>query len=632
MLIRFGEFELDSDRFELRRSGQVVAVEPRVLELVLYLAGRRDRVVSKDELIEQVWRGSFVSESTLSHCVSEARRLLGDSGRKASVIRTVHGRGYQFIAQIDPSTPDVAAPAAAATDQPEPERKRSPQRPMTWWIAIAALLAVAAGWLLWREQRPSDSGPVHLALLPISIEDQDQDLRLMALSIADLLVHRLGTVPGLALRRPDYSAELHQQVSTLAEFAQRSGVSHVLTGSLRGTPEGSGAVLTMELYRVLSLDQVRRTPLGRYSVPSLRDSRDLERFVAIRDNIVDFLVRDALPLLGPRAGEGTTPRNVEAYRLYLLAAERHLPQVCQGETTLTLMRRSVELDPDFAPAWNGIGWAHYALSSLCGRERRHFEQALEAADRALRLAPNMMVAVSLKATVLAESGAVEQSYELLRDSYRRFPGDPDLQMLFFYTLTYAGYLEPARRWLDEMLANQPAYLEYIGMIPNPLLYLGEYDRFIDLLSNESSPIFIFYRALAQVLSGRRPEARETLASVHQWEAGDVFTGLGQILLAALEQDDVTARALLQQMILRRERLGIDDGEFTFKIAQLAALANDPSTALEQLDLAVDQGFFCPACLESDSLLEPIQDRPEFAAILERARARHLAFGRRFGLL
>ena len=97
MPIHVHDFELDPVRFELRRAGEPVRVEPRVLEVLFYLAAHPDRVVSKQELLEQVWESRFVSESTLTRCIAEARRALGGGDPRQSPIQTVHGRGFRFV-------------------------------------------------------------------------------------------------------------------------------------------------------------------------------------------------------------------------------------------------------------------------------------------------------------------------------------------------------------------------------------------------------------------------------------------------------------------------------------------------------------------------------------------------------
>jgi pimeloyl-ACP methyl ester carboxylesterase/DNA-binding winged helix-turn-helix (wHTH) protein len=103
VLFRFGEYSLDTDRRELARSGDLVAVEPQVFDLLVYLISNRERVVSKDDLLAGVWGGRIVSESTLTSRINAARRAVGDSGAEQTMIRTVARKGLRFVGAVSES-------------------------------------------------------------------------------------------------------------------------------------------------------------------------------------------------------------------------------------------------------------------------------------------------------------------------------------------------------------------------------------------------------------------------------------------------------------------------------------------------------------------------------------------------
>ena len=100
MIYQFDECELDPGRVVLRRSGDEVAVEPQVFDLLHCLIGRRGQLVTKEELLDTVWGDRFVSESALTSRVKSARRAVGDDGTAQRIIRTVHGKGYEFVAEV----------------------------------------------------------------------------------------------------------------------------------------------------------------------------------------------------------------------------------------------------------------------------------------------------------------------------------------------------------------------------------------------------------------------------------------------------------------------------------------------------------------------------------------------------
>jgi pimeloyl-ACP methyl ester carboxylesterase/DNA-binding winged helix-turn-helix (wHTH) protein len=115
---RFGAYEIDLDRFEVRDGGQRVPVEPQVFDVLAFLVRHRDRVVTKEELLDAVWGDRFVSESALTSRIKAVRRAVGDTGRDQRVIRTVHGRGYQFVAELEPAAEPAPAEPAGTPSPP----------------------------------------------------------------------------------------------------------------------------------------------------------------------------------------------------------------------------------------------------------------------------------------------------------------------------------------------------------------------------------------------------------------------------------------------------------------------------------------------------------------------------------
>ena len=96
----FADHLLDIDRRELRRDGERIALEPQVFDLLVYLVRNRERVVSKDDLLQAIWGGRIVSESTMTSCINAVRKAVGDSGEAQRLIRTVPRRGVRFVGVV----------------------------------------------------------------------------------------------------------------------------------------------------------------------------------------------------------------------------------------------------------------------------------------------------------------------------------------------------------------------------------------------------------------------------------------------------------------------------------------------------------------------------------------------------
>src|SRR5689334_23088227 len=110
MPMLFGDCELDVERRELKRASVAISVGPQVFDLLVYLVENRARVVSKDDLLEAVWDGRIVSESTITSHINAARSAIGDSGQEQKFIRTIARKGFRFVGDItEPSSkPRVA--------------------------------------------------------------------------------------------------------------------------------------------------------------------------------------------------------------------------------------------------------------------------------------------------------------------------------------------------------------------------------------------------------------------------------------------------------------------------------------------------------------------------------------------
>jgi DNA-binding winged helix-turn-helix (wHTH) protein len=97
----FGDYVLDTQRHELHHAGEPVPLRRRAFQVLAYLVTHRDRVVSKQELLEQLWPDQFIGDAALASCLKALRRALGERGRTPRYLRTLHGQGYRFVAHVE---------------------------------------------------------------------------------------------------------------------------------------------------------------------------------------------------------------------------------------------------------------------------------------------------------------------------------------------------------------------------------------------------------------------------------------------------------------------------------------------------------------------------------------------------
>jgi len=390
MIYRLRGCELDAARFELKRNGETVSVEPQVLELLLYLIEHRDRAVTRNELFEKLWRGRIVTDSALNSRIKAARSAIGDDGASQAQIRTLHRTGYRFVGPVDDSPagspaaqPIAATPAALSSDEgllaPPPLARR---RFGLLGAALGLLLAVGAFSLLPRDARDLGSPPAvasaaiapvsrqSLAVLPFADLSGDPEQRYFVDGISVELMKVLSHLPDLLVTNRTSTAYFEGRNETSAAIGEQLGVAHLLTGSVRKA--GDHVRITVELVDAAS----------GYQLWADSYDRELGDIFEVQDEIAAH-VATALQVklgLGESAEIGMT-RNVEAYDAFLRGYAAYNEHTREAfPVAIEHMHRAIALDPKFSRAWaylyciyldganvvpeRGAEWARKSVESL----------------------------------------------------------------------------------------------------------------------------------------------------------------------------------------------------------------------------------------------------------------------------
>jgi TolB-like protein len=334
MGLRFGHCEFDRDRWELRREGEQVALEPRAMQILGELIDRPGQLVTKSDLLDNVWGDRYVSESALTTQIKELRRAVGDSGREQSVIQTVHGHGYRFIADVsDDDSPAGTEPttgtgAAGETANP-----------------LVAVLPF--------ENLSSDRSSAHVA------GGLTSDV------VTALSKHRwLRVVP-----RPT-AAGYADRPDPMADLRADLGVDYAVEGTVRVS--GDRLRVTVSLTDAHSA-------MCRWAE---RYDRRFEGIFDVLDDITDLIVATIEPEVGAAERDRVVrqPRtDLRAWDLYHLGVAHFFrftaEDNCEAQRLLDEARR---IDPDFADAH-----AWWAYTVVLGMTYWDTEPESDTLDRAL---------------------------------------------------------------------------------------------------------------------------------------------------------------------------------------------------------------------------------------------------------
>ncbi|ACL59555.1 winged helix-turn-helix domain-containing tetratricopeptide repeat protein [Methylobacterium nodulans] len=321
----FEGFELDTDQLELRQNGVIIPIEPQVFAVLRLLLENRDRMVLKDEIVEKVWGGRFVSDSAISSRIKSARRALGDDGKEQRFIRTLHGQGFRFVA-------DVRTIAAPGRVLPTP-------------------IGLEKG-----PPKPADHSRPSIAVLPFRLIGRSE----LHPAIGDAIAHEL--IAALSRLRWLFV------IARGSSFRFRSD-----------DPDICGIGRLLDAHYCLS--GVIETVAGTVTITAeLADTRTAgilwgDRFAGRIDDIHEIRARITasiiaaleiqIPLNEAALASVAVPSSLDAWSAYHLGL-RHLYRfnASDNAAAVALFERAVALEPGFARASAGLSSAHFQSAFL----------------------------------------------------------------------------------------------------------------------------------------------------------------------------------------------------------------------------------------------------------------------------
>ena len=468
MRFRFADYVLDTDRQELTRGSERAQIGPQVFDLLVHLVENRERVVSKDDMLEAVWSGRIVSESTLTSHINAVRKAIGDNGEDQRLIRTVARKGFRFVGEIEeehaPPKP-VARTADHETDQAEPIRAR----------AAPALTLPDA---------PS------IAVLPFQNLSGDPEQDYFADGVVEDIITALSRMRWLFVIARNSSFTYKGRPVGVKQVGRELGVRYVVEGSVRKVAN-----------RVRIATQLIDAGTGA-TLWADRFDGALEDIFGLQDQVTTSVVGALAPRLEQaeiqRAKHKPT-ESLDAYDYFLRGmANFYRSTNAANSEALRLFYKAVDLDPEFASAhamaawcytWRKInGWmadrteeiaegtrlarraaelgkddavalarGAHALGFLVG----DLDSAVAFADRALLLNPNLATAWVLSGLLRFYRGETDLAIEHLARGMRLSPLDPTQYQMHVgtgFAHLLAGRFDEASSWAERALREEPDYL------------------------------------------------------------------------------------------------------------------------------------------------------------------------------
>src|SRR6266446_6198521 len=497
----FDDHVLDLDRRELRRSGEPIALEPQVFDLLVFLIRNRDRVVTKDDLFESVWRGRLVSESTLSSRITAARRAIGDSGEAQRLIRTSFRKGIRFIG-------NVTEEHAAAELPPMPRARAS------------------------------------IAVLPFESLSGDREQEYFADGIVAEIITGLSRIKWLFVISRNSTFIYKGKPTDVKIIGRELDVRYVLEGSVRRS--GDHVRVTGQL---IETETAAHVWAGRYDgtlgdIFTLQDEMTMSVIGAVEPTLRKAEVERA---------KRKRPDNLDAYDLFLRAlpfAAIAMPE--DADTALGLLEKAIRLEPDYSAVHGFIAWCHEQRYLRGGLEAETRRAAIRHAQLAIETGSDDAMALAMGGFVI---GVLERSYETALEALdRSIALSPSSALAFGFSSVirawmgdYATAIEHAKTGIRLSPYDPLIYLPYVGLA-YAHFFAGNFVEAASAASRASSanPRFsvpCYLNAAALLRLGRTDEAKALAKVLLKLQPGFTVSGLVSGNITTPERMNLLAGAL-----------------------------------------------------------------------------------------
>ena len=489
MLYSFDQFVLDTRRFELSENGNAIHAEPQVIELLTFFVRNSDRLITRDELIESVWKGRVVSDSAISGRIKVARKILGDNGREQKYIRTIHKKGFSFVAH----------PQAQDTASVNPEVGEDPISDLHLDTGINR-----------RGQNPKPS----LGVLKFTNLSEDIERDFFADGLTEDLITTLSKISKLIVVAHPEPLQTGNNAVNAARAGVELDVRYILYGSVRN--DGKRLRISVHLVETIS---------GQYLWTQRYDCLNREIF-----DLQDEVTKAVVSALQVELTEGDQAlllsrgtENIEAWQLTFegqaAVLEHHQDRVRRG---LQQLERAVSLDKNYALAWSALGVAHWKESLNEGwsdSRKTSLQLSVEASDRALALEPKNAAILAMRSLILVSQRNFDKALELAKQAL--YYANSEANTIALAGITLRACCQPElsimhTRKAMELSPIYPAWYPY--GISICYWMLGELDLAIELglEALEIDPgLSVTYFALAMIYaeSGQIQKAQDAVKSL-----------------------------------------------------------------------------------------------------------------------
>jgi TolB-like protein/DNA-binding winged helix-turn-helix (wHTH) protein/predicted Zn-dependent protease len=620
----FGPWQVDPQKLQLRRDGNIVPLPTRAAEILLVMLARSGETVSKDELMRAVWPDSSVEESNLTQNIFLLRKALGETAQHSSYIITIPGRGYRLAAEVreisEPGAPPTADDPPALADEPRAASPPPATRKLPWlWLSALALIAVGLTTaILWPRRHPPSPAPparVMLAVLPFENLTGDAGQEYFSDGMTEEMIAELGNLDPEHLGVIARTSVMHYKNSKapLDQIGRELGVQYVLEGSVRRDPDK--VRITAQLIQLKDQSHLW----------ARRYDRELSSTLALQGEIAGQIAGEIQHSLGQASvtpAARMLPRSThsyEAYDLYLKGRYFWNKRTYDGfQQAIDYFQQAIAKDPGYAQAYAGLADSWVLLAAYSGLPPAEpVQKARAAATKALQLDDGLAEAHTSLALITEN---YDWDWPAAEKEYRRaIELNPNYATAWHW---YAEYLTWLGRFDEALRASEHAReldpLSLIIAADNGMIfyYSRQYDRAETKLNAvlEMDPTFSRAHGVREVYveKGQYPQA---LADIEKCKSLYGLTWYWSTMAYTLGRAGRTAEASHAREEYERSNRGrpIDPSAMAWAYAGV----RDKENTLLWLNKAYDERSNAMTAIKVEPGYDFLRGDPRFHGLIHR---------------
>ncbi len=602
MIYTFNNYHVDPINFSIKYNNDIVAVEPRVFDLIIYLIKNKSQVVSRDELFEKIWQGRNVLDATLSNHIKTARSILGDDGQSQHTIKTVHGRGYQFVADLK------------TTSINNVKQKVEIKNNYKYFALI--VLVILSSLLAFIYFNPDKTQTPKIAILPFINTNPSPQSDYFSFAVADQIIGDLTYLQNLTVRP---SASIRQYVASNINpitAGKELGVDFIITGNYLKFDDKIR--VSMELIEVNSSELIWRS-----EQIELQDQSTFE----IQDMVAQRVI-DALKLKFSTSEIQRIRKDIPvsplAYEYYLRSLA--YPYTTDGnKLAIQMLDKSQELDSQYAPTYVQLGdrirrYRQFSLKTNLF-QNLPFQKAEDYYLKALQINSDLLSALSYLAMFYTETNQIAEAIELAKKMLEINPKHANTHFTLGYIYRYVGMVDAAIDEMEKAVKLDPLNPKYRSLI-GTYSGNGNYRKALKMTElYNKSPFTLGWKGLLHRRLGNNEKALEYFEQTIELDKNGLWANVATVFTSYINGNNKAGLIAVGKLANTAQ----NDGETLYYLSSYYGLLGDKTNCLKYLKKAINGGFFNYPFITSNDYFSSVKNEGEFKELLKLAQTKHLNF-------